>query len=145
MRAGTSPRPPELRHGRPSDYVRGCRCPECQAARRVAERERRWRAAGVVPTAPCPECGDVMSPAGLNSHRSARHGWRPPHGGESRYAAGCRCAECREAARVARTRYRGVVRARFPGALACPACGVWVRNAQGLANHAKAVHKGEAK
>lgn len=80
-------------HGTAYGYgQRACRCEACRAAWNQDCKERSWKSGRRRPRA------EYLADVRANP---------PPHGTESRYTARrCRCAECKEASRLARARRR---------------------------------------
>lgn len=70
------------------------------------------------PDLPCASCGRLMwrgkgvLPAGKARCRQCRAAEQKKHGTATRYKAGCRCADCREAKRVEMAEYVAMVRER---------------------------------
>ena len=87
-------------HGTHSGYVGGCRCDDCREAHNEYTREHYRRKMR--------ELDPSWTPTSYWRGRRARHGTT------SRYGAGCRCEQCREAVRADRRRRRerdGIARA----------------------------------
>jgi uncharacterized C2H2 Zn-finger protein len=73
-----------------TDGIRGGETAEVRIRRRTREASEK-----------CPECPRTFgSRTAVIRHRAAAHGYSSKHGTSSKYAAGCRCDECREARRM---------------------------------------------
>lgn len=96
--------PDDPRHGTSNGYGNlRCRCDACRTARTDYFREAKI---GSYAQNEC-ACGDAKLVAAKRCLRCEHAARTPSHGTEGRYVSrGCRCADCREASRVARAKRR---------------------------------------
>jgi hypothetical protein len=96
--------PDDPRHGTTNGYNNlGCRCDACRAAKLEYVRSRGY---GTYRRDAC-ACGqpkDLRAGQCRACDIGARK--RAPHGTESRYSSGCRCADCKQAMNAERARRR---------------------------------------
>jgi hypothetical protein len=96
-----------IQHGTYNAYRnRGCRCDACRTAHTDYCRTHQKAGYERVPCA----CGKTKRPDAVKCRACRNAEVAADHGTESKYSAGCRCDECREAATAAKRRRREAAR-----------------------------------